>query len=73
MSLFSELPKTNSTCCQNKKKVCIRISFHNVWIKKIFWRDHLFEIQVSRANKNPLPVHLGMENLLALLNSLESK
>lgn len=66
-------PKDQLNLLSKQKKVCIRISFHNVWIKKIFWRDHLFEIQVSRANKNPLPVHLGMENLLALLNSLESK
>lgn len=66
-------PKDQLNLLSKQKKVCIRISFHNVWIKKIFWRDHLFEIQVSWANKNPLPVHLGMENLLALLNSLESK
>lgn len=41
---FHDSQKTNTTSCQNKKEKKIFVLSVFVWIKKIIWRDHLFEI-----------------------------
>lgn len=53
------------SCQNNMREKKIFILNDSVWVKKIIWKDCLFEICISWEDKKPLSVWAGMEKLLA--------